>query len=223
MYSKIEPLSNEQMKALMGSLNPARVKTRSQGGASLSYLEAYDVKATLIRVFGFGGFDSEVTESRILEVNRIEPGEPGNTTQATKIEVAAMVTVRLTIHQTGSVYSETGVASQKGRDIGEVADFAVKTAASDALKRCAINLGTQFGLSLYNSGSTAEVVRRVFAPGQEWGGEVAPATPAQEAVLSKSLGMQSSLPERDINDDVRQGGVDDGGARMTDDQDHSRS
>lgn len=36
--------------------------------------------------------------------------------------------------------------------------MAVKTAESDALKRAAINLGTQFGLSLYNDGSLADVV-----------------------------------------------------------------
>ena len=36
--------------------------------------------------------------------------------------------------------------------------MAVKTAESDALKRAAINLGTQFGLSLYNNGSLKDVV-----------------------------------------------------------------
>ena len=43
--------------------------------------------------------------------------------------------------------------------IGEHHDNAVKTAASDALKRCAINLGTQFGLSLYDDGRTTDVVK----------------------------------------------------------------
>jgi hypothetical protein len=36
--------------------------------------------------------------------------------------------------------------------------MAIKTAESDALKRAAINLGDQFGLSLYNNGATAPVV-----------------------------------------------------------------
>ena len=36
--------------------------------------------------------------------------------------------------------------------------MAIKTAESDALKRAAINLGTQFGLSLYNDGSLADVI-----------------------------------------------------------------
>jgi recombination DNA repair RAD52 pathway protein len=36
--------------------------------------------------------------------------------------------------------------------------MAIKSAESDALKRAAINLGTQFGLSLYNNGSLRDVV-----------------------------------------------------------------
>ena len=36
--------------------------------------------------------------------------------------------------------------------------MAVKTAESDALKRAAINLGTQFGLSLYQNGSLRDVI-----------------------------------------------------------------
>ena len=45
-------------------------------------------------------------------------------------------------------------------------DFAVKTAESDALKRAATYLGTQFGLSLYDGGSTREIVRVLFEPTQ---------------------------------------------------------
>ena len=40
--------------------------------------------------------------------------------------------------------------------------MAIKTAESQAFKRCAINLGDQFGLSLYNNGGTSSVVRAVL-------------------------------------------------------------
>jgi hypothetical protein len=36
----------------------------------------------------------------------------------------------------------------------------LKSAISGALKRCAVNLGDQFGLSLYRDGSVAPVVQR---------------------------------------------------------------
>lgn len=186
------PLTQDQLKVLTGRLNSNRVSTRKQGNSNLSYLEAYDVKATLIRVFGFGGFSAEVLDTKIIEIEKIPDGD-----NKPKIVACAMVTLRLTIHSLGAVYTESAVASQTGRDIGEVLDFAVKTAESDALKRAAIYLGTQFGLSLYNQGSKDDVVKVIFAPGQEWPpkeaeGEKAPdeqaAAAATEQMLSDKLG-----------------------------------
>jgi recombination DNA repair RAD52 pathway protein len=181
----VTPLTREQLQVLMGNLHPARVQSRKQGGATLSYLAAYDVKAMLIRVFGFGGFSAETTHTEILDVDRYQKdGKP-------QIRIAALCTVRLYIHQLDAVYSESAVASQTGATYGDVADFAVKTAESDALKRAAINLGTQFGLSLYDNGSTKEVVRKIVSPGQKWPTEEANAlSEKQKTMLAESLGAQ---------------------------------
>jgi hypothetical protein len=83
------------------------------------------------------------------------------------VEVAWKATVRLVIRDEagveiarfteGAVGSATGKQAQANR--GDLMDNALKTAASDAFKRCCINLGTQFGLSLYNDGQTTDVVR----------------------------------------------------------------
>lgn len=200
------PLTDPQLAQLMRDLNPQRVATRKQGGTNLSYLEAWDVKATLIRIFGFGGFSAEAEECEIVRIEDNVPkfkgwGEnkvevPIEYTPDNKIKfgtanfrVTARVKVKLTIPQLGAVYSEWAASSQTGPDLGEVTDFAIKTAESDGLKRAAIYLGTQFGLSLYDNGSTLEVVKAVLAPGQEWsrGFRIDPATnkpkeaPAQTA------------------------------------------
>lgn len=186
----------------MGNLHPARVKSRKQGGASLSYLEAYDVKAMLVRVFGFGGFDAEVIKTEVLEINRNPEAKDTKGNVYTQIEALATSTVKLTIHADGwendkgewmyeddVTYIETAAASQKGRDVGEVVDFAIKTASSDALKRAAIYLGTQFGLSLYKDGSTSEVIRKIVAPGQEWPTKEE-LSEEQKQMLAESLGAQ---------------------------------
>lgn len=156
------PLTDLQLRTLLSPLNPKRVMSRKGGGgSSLSYLAAWDVKATLIRVFGYGNFSAEVIESKIERIlTKAEAGGNANWV------VLATATVKLTIHQTGAVYSETAASSQSGSQIGEVSDFAIKTAESDALKRAAIYLGTQFGLSLYDNGSTSDVIRTVVTPGQ---------------------------------------------------------
>ena len=155
------PLTDGQLKQLMTDLNPNRVESK-QG---MSYLAAWDVKATLIRVFGFGGFSSELIESEIIKAEQV--AQVNNATKS-NWAVTAKATVRLTIHQTGAVYTEAAIAGSKQPDFTESADMALKSAESDALKRAAIFLGTQFGLSLYNNGQTTEVIAAVLAPGQEW-------------------------------------------------------
>lgn len=161
-------LTQEQLSTLMSPLWANRVKQR-QG---FSYLEAFDVKATLIRVFGFGGFSAEVIDSKILDIR--DDGRQGTKRGSDEPKtpyVMAQATVRLTIHpqvegDQPAVYTETAVGTNDGHTIGDVADNAIKSAASDALKRCATYLGTQFGLGLYDNGSLAEVVQVVYGPDQ---------------------------------------------------------
>lgn len=163
-----QPLTVEQLQALHADLHPARVAHRSQGNQNLSYMEAYDIKAMLIRVFGYGGFSADCLDARILREVEVpqanqRPDEPN---PRTNWQITAQATVRITIPQTGVTYTETAVATNSQPQYGEAADTAMKSAESDALKRAAIYLGTQFGLSLYRNGQTADIVRRVFAPEQ---------------------------------------------------------
>ena len=183
--SRNRGITDEQIEVLLRPLHPGRVSTRTQGGTTLSYVEAHDVKATLIRVFGFGGFDAEVIDTKVLSITSAEKGGKDQWT------VLATSTVRLTIHATGAVYAETAAASQVGPQVGEVCDFAIKTASSDALKRCAIYLGTQFGLSLY-AGTTKDVVKAIFAPDQ-WTEYVPPAPPSPEvqAMLDRATTVEA--------------------------------
>jgi hypothetical protein len=155
------PITWLQQWALMAPLNPARVSKRD----GMSYVEAWDVKASLIKVFGFGGFSSELIESEILDVREV--AQRSNPSKM-NTKVTAKAVVRLTIHQTGAVYTEAAIAGSSQPDVTESMDMAMKSAESDALKRAAIFLGTQFGLSLYSAGATHDVVQRVLAPDQLW-------------------------------------------------------
>lgn len=156
------PLSYGQLHQLTANLNQNRVSTRKQGNRDLSYLEAWDVRRALIRIFGFGGFSATADEARVINT------ESGKGNGGTGVRITVMCRMSLYIPQLGASYSEYAAASQTGQDPGEVLDFAIKTAESDALKRCAINLGTQFGLSLYDNGKMQDVVQMVLAPHQTW-------------------------------------------------------
>lgn len=157
------PLTVTQLRALHNNLNKERVATRESGRQRLSYLEAWDVKATLIRVFGYAGFSAECIESHVVREEQVPQRD--NASQM-NWSVSYKATVRLTIHQTGAVYTESAIGNNKQPDYAEAADTALKSAESDALKRAATYLGTQFGLSLYDDGRLTDVVKTVLAPEQ---------------------------------------------------------
>jgi recombination DNA repair RAD52 pathway protein len=186
-------LTEKQFETLRRPLNRTRVAHRSQGGKQLSYLESWDVRAHLIRVFGYGGFDIETLEQNWIGTREYQSS--GDTPKP-MVEVSWMAKIRLTIRDVEGNrlcrYTETAVGSTSGPAsmIGEHHDNAVKTAASDALKRCAINLGTQFGLSLYDAGSLADVVRNTIAPPPGVEAAEPPLSADQTEVLRESLGAQ---------------------------------
>jgi recombination DNA repair RAD52 pathway protein len=175
---ELRPLSDQQLDFLLGDLQESRVRQRDTPGSKqkMSYLAAWDVRRVLLIVFGFGGWSGAVDDTKIV---RIEDNLPkfkwvGKYPNAKKeliegeynYRVTVQVTYSLYVHQLGTIFTEVAIASQTGADPGDVADFAAKTAASDAMKRCAMNLGTQFGLSLYDDGSLADVVKTSFSAGQ---------------------------------------------------------
>lgn len=181
-------ITAQQHAYLMNPLRRARVATRSQGGKTLSYLESWEVRAHLIRIFGFGNFDSEVIDSYLVFDRDYK-----NSSDKDMKEVAYKSTVRLTIRnpegETICTYTESAVGNASGgTGFGDLHDNALKSATSDALKRCAINLGTQFGLSLYDNGTTADVVRQTLVAPEGTAIEETPTDEAAEQALASSLG-----------------------------------
>ena len=160
-------LTKAQYDTLVRPLNSTRVAKRSQGGKQLSYLESWDVRAHLIRCFGYANWDEEVLGYEyVREREYMSKGDPEKGKEPIEmVEVIYSAQVRLTIRDVNGHrlcrYTEGAVGSASGplTMMGEHHDNALKTAASDALKRCAMNLGNQFGLSLYDSGSTRDVVK----------------------------------------------------------------
>lgn len=142
-------LTPAQIEQLLKGVNPNRVAQRKGGGGrSLSYMEAFDVKAHMIRVFGFGEWSWDVHAADLM----YEENDGRNW------QVGYRVLGTLKIHATGATYTEAAVGMAQLPQRGEAHDMAVKTGESDAFKRAAINLGDQFGLSLYKNGQTAPVV-----------------------------------------------------------------
>ncbi len=183
-------LTPAQHDVLARAIHPTRVAKRSQGGKQLSYLESWDVRAHLIRLFGYGNFDIETLDQYLVGVREYQSKSDEPKPMAEAIWFAK---VRLTIRDPHGFrlcrYTESAVGSTSGPAsmIGEHHDNAIKSAASDALKRCAINLGNQFGLSLYKDGSLADVVKQTVVGPDEPEPDL---TPDQIKTLQDSLGAE---------------------------------
>ncbi|PBC72350.1 MULTISPECIES: Rad52/Rad22 family DNA repair protein [unclassified Streptomyces] len=130
-----------------------------------SYVEAWDVRRHLIRIFGFGGFSIETLSLDLVSQQEIKPG---------RWTVVYRAQVRLTVYAADGreiTHFEDGAAGDAINQpkLGDAHDMAMKTALSQALKRCAVNLGDQFGLGLYNGGKSDAVVHfSAPHPPNEW-------------------------------------------------------
>lgn len=147
-------LTKAQVEQLLRPINPRRV---GKDGKGFSHLEAYDVRAHLTRLFGFGEW-SAVTNLCELVFESVSDDQKPRWT------VCYRAKVTLTVHATGAAYSEWAAGDATNYPSrADAHDMAMKTAESQALKRCAVNLGDQFGLSLYARGSLQPVVGRTLA------------------------------------------------------------
>jgi hypothetical protein len=168
-------LTPTQFDALIRPISSDRVQ-QTQGQ---SHVEAWDIRRYLIRIFGFGGYDTETLECTCIERIVNEPGtiqySNGGSNNRTVYTTVYRAQVRLTVkapNGTPVARYEDGATGDAVNQpsLGDAHDMAMKTALSQALKRCATNLGDQFGLSLYNNGSRAGVVQRsLVAPGMDAG------------------------------------------------------
>lgn len=157
-------LSDEQIDVLLRGIVRSRVKERD----GMSYVETWDIRAMMNRVFGFCGWSLISTSPTTLVFERArEVGQakkPGFT-------VAYKAELELIVHcaDGDARYAGTaiGEATMPDYKLGDAHDMAAKSAESGALKRAATNLGDQFGLSLYR-GTLDPVVRRIvgYTPGQ---------------------------------------------------------
>lgn len=155
--------TREQIEQLLRAINPLRVGTDGKGH---SHVEAYEIRAHLTRIFGFGNWDDDVTRLDFVyetsEEKVSKKGEP-----YTAWTVCYRATMRVEVRSEDGLAvchfedGATGAATnQPSRD--DAHDLALKSALSGAFKRAVVNLGDQFGLGLYAKGSRAALVKKTL-------------------------------------------------------------
>jgi DNA repair and recombination protein RAD52 len=133
-YRKMS-FNEEQKKLLNQKINKDNVSFRSGGGGQqLAYVESWHVIKEANRIFGFDGWSSETLETSLVS-------------EDSKC-VSYIAKVRITV---GDIVREgTGAGHGRMGGIGDKHESAIKEAESDARKRCLMQFGDSFGLSLYD-------------------------------------------------------------------------
>ena len=148
-------LTERQVGQLIKPLNKTRVLT-AQGH---SHLPTFDVIAHLTRIFGIGGWSFEIVDLKLIH----ERSTGVSDKQSGRWWVTYLCHGRLTIRnlegETIATFEDVATGSAQNQPSpGDAHDMAVKNARSYCVKRCAKDLGDQFGLSLYNKGSVKPLI-----------------------------------------------------------------
>ena len=157
--------ASDQATQLLKPIHKTRVLADGKGH---SHVSQQDITAHLIRMFEFGNFDIEVMDvGLIFEVERTnDKGELNN-----RFDVCYRAMVRLSIRNRGGelvqVLENGSTATAQNQTRGDAHDLAYKSAISLSIKRAAIGLGDQFGLSLYNKGQLSALVIATLATTDE--------------------------------------------------------
>ena len=194
-------LNEEQVKLLLRPIHPRRVLQRD----GMSYVEGYDIRAELNRAFGFGRWSAEVLDQAVICENPVKTktytnpktGEVKGGKDAWY--VVYRTRLRLTVHAPDGTelafYDGSHVGESTHPVLGDAHGNALTNSETYALRRCAINLGDQFGLSLYNKGSLDAIVRWTLVK-PEAGTEAAGTTDTDDVPqVSAEDSGSSSAPE----------------------------
>jgi DNA recombination protein Rad52 len=146
----------EQTAALAAKLDGRHVKSRTQSGRALSYIEGWTVIDEANRIFGFDGWTRETVETRVVAEYQRKIGKEPNQRDGWGVSYVCRVRVRV-IGQEPNEWGfaeivREGIGSGHGidADLGLAHESAVKEAETDAMKRALMTFGNPFGLALYD-------------------------------------------------------------------------
>lgn len=179
-------------------LQPIRSSRVLKDGKGHPHVSQQDITAHLIRVFGFGNFDTEVLNVECVFEEERADKVTGKMTG--RWDVCYRALLRLTVKDGKGLpvchYDGGATATAQNQSHGDAHDLAYKSALSLSLKRASINLGDQFGLSLYNKGQMTALVRGTL---------VMPPDPTEEKADDVQDGVEQQRSLGDEQADVEEG------------------
>ena len=137
--------NDKQNQVLAYELDSSRIKSRSKGNITLSYLEGFDIIETANKIFGYGNWDYTISklEQVSQEVN-------ANQNNVICYKAVVNVVVHDIQHSKHVSREDVGFGSGIAKTLADAHEGAAKEAVTDAIKRTLRSFGNQFGNSLYS-------------------------------------------------------------------------
>jgi DNA recombination protein Rad52 len=134
--------SASQARQLKAKLAADHVKSRTENGATLSYIEGWHAISEANRIFGYDAWDRVTANSRCVWT-----GTSGRFYMA-----AYTAKVRISVRAGDIVIVREGSGSGESKALtpGQAHELALKSAETDATKRALATFGNPFGLALYD-------------------------------------------------------------------------
>jgi len=137
--------NDKQNQVLAYELDSNRIKSRSKGNVSLSYLEGFDVIETANRIFGYGNWNYNI--SSLTQVSQ-EVNQNQNNIICYKAVIN--IIVHDIQHSKSVTREDVGFGSGIAKTLADAHEGGAKEAVTDAIKRTLRSFGNQFGNSLYD-------------------------------------------------------------------------
>ena len=137
--------NDKQTQVLSYELDSSRIKSRSKGNISLSYLEGFDIIETANKIFGYGNWD--YTISKLEQVSQeINP----NQNHVICYKAIINIVVHDLQHSKHISREDVGFGTGIAKTLADAHESGAKEAVTDAIKRAMRSFGNQFGNSLYD-------------------------------------------------------------------------
>ncbi len=137
--------NDKQNQVLAYELDSSRIKSRSKGNITLSYIEGFDILATSNKIFGFGNWSYS-----IAKLEQVSQEQNQNQNNVICYKAVVNVTVHDLTHSKSVTREDVGFGTGIAKTLADAHESGAKEAVTDAIKRAFRTFGNQFGNSLYD-------------------------------------------------------------------------
>ena len=136
---------DKQIQVLKYDIEPSRIKSRTKGNISLSYLEGFDLIETANKIFGHGNWSYSITS-----LDQVSQETNSNQNVVICYKAVVKLTVYSLDHSKHISKEDVGFGTGIAKMLADAHEGGAKEAVTDSLKRSMRSLGHQFGNSLYD-------------------------------------------------------------------------